>query len=339
MHSCLELPESGTAGRSTCCRIFRESEGARGVALAWFASVLQLSPHAERSHTVDSRTLGAINRRMHRRVVRRWAMSAYGALILPGTVLAQRDRLDGPIKLSAGENLTADSSRQKTLSVTTERIYGCGNYVIDAVLERRSDTIAVDVRGLTYPPNCTAEFAPATRGFTLAVPDGTYWVAVTRGHDVDRVRLTITADRMRIDASDGLRFIRPDTSTFWRVPLMSFMLYCGTPNEPELCADIAWWLERQAGIHELPIPSTGRMMFPLAMSTWRSEFHLYAYDADTALAPVRRCMHVVADAVAPAVGVSILIVTASGERMPATSQRANHEPHVPVTTRVTGSCR
>lgn len=243
------------------------------------------------------------------------------------------DPFYGPIKVAVSEPVMLGARPRMFLELETANHYSCSNLEIDARLQRSNDTISVTLHGLVPDNLCSPAFGPAHKVIPLGLSPGTYLLMISYENQMDRLQLFVSSTRLDLHSLGPTRFMQPDTASFWRPHPRSFLLSCGTPNVPELCADLAGWLERQSGIIRKPLPSTARIGFGRYAGTWHSDYRLYEYD-DEALERVRRCIGHVAAAVAEAVGVSINLQTAAGEIIKAWSKRANHEKHIDTPRRV-----
>jgi hypothetical protein len=247
----------------------------------------------------------------------------------------QGDPLRGPITLSV-EEFAADR-RGIMVSLATVGEYGCENTTIAAQQTRVADTIGITITGLVPNTTCADMMAPGRARIPLALAPGRYVVSVRRLSNVDRVGLVVTQSRLVVRRIEPLVFIQPDTSAFRRPTANSFFISCGTPNVPELCADLAAWLSRQPGIVRRPLSASDRIGFIRYGGTWYSDYQLYDYRDGKALRAVRHCMRQIADTLSAAVGADIELQTAEGEILRAWSHRAFHEPHIEVPRKVSGS--
>jgi hypothetical protein len=249
---------------------------------------------------------------------------------------AQRDD-SGRLRVSAIEPVLEGTLPRQSLQLTTERVYGCSNFRIDASLALVKDTIRIQVRGLAPQRLCDDSFGPAGVGLPLVLPEGTYPVQIRRDTSFETFVLQITPTRLQLHVSGATVLLLPDTTPFWRPPAQSFAFVCGTYNVPALCADIGGWIERQAGVQTIVFPAGGRIPFSLRASTHYEERRYYRYGDRFDLSTLRSCMQEVSRRVTAAVGVVIMIETASGEVMRAWSARAFHEPHIDTPLRATDS--
>lgn len=245
--------------------------------------------------------------------------------------------MEGPLRLSVSEPLGAPGRSRVTLTFITVGEYGCSNYGIALDQRRTGDTVALTVLRLVPEPMCDDALGPAHGLVTLPLRAGRYTLLLRRKAVEDRVELLVTDTTLALRPIGRLAFIAPDTSVFQRPAARSFFVSCGTPNVPELCADLAGWLARQRGIVRLPLAANRRIAFSRMGGARQSDYQLYGYSSSGALRAVRRCMRQLADTLKESVGAGVTLEMADGEVLHASSWRGFHEPHIEVPRRISGS--
>jgi hypothetical protein len=251
----------------------------------------------------------------------------------------QVDPLRETLRLTVDESVVEDGRPSIALSIATALEYPCANVRIDVRSRRARDTVAFTIVGLVDEIICLSAFAPAGVRVPMPVRPGRYVIAVTRGPVTDRMALTVTRARLVVRPLGTLAFIRPDTSEFLRPAAQSFLLTCGTSNVPELCTDLVDWVARQPGVVRRPLSDADRIGVPLYGGYGRTVNALFDYAGVRALAPVRRCMRLVADTLARSVGAGVTLQTAGGEVLRAWTRLSFDDPHLPVPLRISGAPR
>jgi hypothetical protein len=259
-------------------------------------------------------------------------------LVAPSESAAgQKNPLQGTILLSVDEPVREGERPSIELTLATLEEYPCSNFSIATSQRRRADTVNVTIVGLVPEQLCDDAFGPAHARLPLRLSPARYTLTISRGNEIDRLQLDVTASSLIVRPRGRLAFIRPDTSVFLRPAARSFLVSCGTPNIQELCDDLATWLASQPGIVRRQLAANDSIGFPRYGGYWHTDYQLYEYANYEALEPVRRCMRYVADTLAESVGAGITLQTANGEVMWAWSRRALHEPHIPVARKVSGT--
>jgi hypothetical protein len=262
-------------------------------------------------------------------------------IILVGTsqpAASQDDPLQGRIKLAVEEPAWEGRRPQIAVNLVTVGVYPCSSFMIAIRQRRTADTIALRILGLDpISSMCTKEIGPAFVRVPLTLSPGTYRLAITRGETTDRFDLSVTTTRLSLRVIGTPRFVQPDTSVYLRPIARTFLVSCGTPNVPELCADFFNWLAKQPGIVRRPLSADDKIGFGRHGGYRHDSYQLFEYADDGAISPVRQCMRHLADTLAQAVGAGVRVQTADGQVFRAWSGRSLHEAHIPVPRKISGT--
>jgi hypothetical protein len=253
------------------------------------------------------------------------------------TARAQEDPFQGAIRLSVSEPLGARKVSRVTVTLATVGEYRCANYNIVTRQSRIADTVVIALLRVSSDGWCTTAFGPAGGRIALPLGVGAHTLLLQRGETMDRVAVIVTPMRLMLRPVGTLAFIQLDTTVFRRPAARSFLVSCGTADVPELCEDFGRWLARQPGIVRRPLAPGERIAFSRQGGYWHNDYQLFGYTFNGALSSVRRCMRQMADTLRETVGAGVTLQTAEGEVLHAWSQRSNHEPHIPIPHKVSGS--
>jgi hypothetical protein len=264
-------------------------------------------------------------------------LTALAILIPTQRAGGQVDPVQGPLRILIEEPVVERSTPNIGIRIGTVGVYGCSDLTIATRQRFAKDTIGITILALNRADICSPAVGPAHAYVPLTLPQGDYVVAITRNRSTDLLRLRVSATRLALSAIGALAFVQPDTTILLRPAERSFLVSCGTPDVPSLCADIREWIARQPGIHHHPLAATDRSGFPRYGGYWHNDYQLFEYEREAVLNPLIRCMRQLADTLAQTVGAGIVLQTTNGQVLRAWSGRANHERHIPVPLRISGS--
>jgi hypothetical protein len=262
---------------------------------------------------------------------------AWGILFL--TLIDQARRSDvtlGPLRLKVVEEVSQGRVPPIEIRLRTLKEYGCSNLRIQGSVERHADTVVVRANGLVRERICDDAVGPATFAASIDLRDGRYLLSVNSEKHTDLFRLVVSKERLQLQqVSQTAQATTADTTSFWRAPKNSFVLYCGTyQHGPEVCHGIATWIEAQPGVPEFSFPQGGRLPYLMHMGTWYEEQHYYTYDSPNVLPKIRSCFRSINARVKEAVGINIAFQTQRGDILWATSARSKGDAHIDPPTRV-----
>ena len=173
------------------------------------------------------------------------------------------------------------------LSMETEKIYGCCNFIIDAFIHHLGSLLSVDIRGILQPDICLTALGPACLGHFLELEEGVYSLEFMDGLQKNVFELTVTQDSMTVaEASgSGLGFALPKYTVFWRYPRNSFAILCGMMNDTAwIYEDFISRLRAAVELQEIEFPAYGELGYPRAPQGHHvnhpARFFSYAEESD-----------------------------------------------------------
>jgi hypothetical protein len=265
------------------------------------------------------------------------ALMAMMVLLRAPAALGQTNPIQGPITLTAAENVVETTRPHMGLILATVGKYSCSNLRFAAPFHLSGDSILITIGDIESPGMCDEAFGPGYGYVHLALDPGSYTVAITRGQITDRGRLRVTKDRLMIQQLGELMFIQPDTVPLLRARARSFLVTCGAPSASDLCADIRQWIARQPGIYRVKISDSTKIAFPRYGGYGHADYDLFTYGDDEALRPLVRCMRFLSDTLTLAVGVGVTLQTANGSIYRAWSMRSYDQHHIAIPSKISGS--
>jgi hypothetical protein len=181
------------------------------------------------------------------------------------------DSSAGRIMFSVAESFADAAGRTHlVLRVGTERKIRC--YApLGGRVTTRGDTIIVDRWHLAITGICLDDADEAPSGaITLPLEEGRRVLAIAHVGAVDRYRLTVTSDAIRVAPIGTPRVsVLGDTTLLWRFPRNSLALTCGTgASTAWTCAEVEHLLADEPGLVPIEIPAGGRNPY----STWRGDY-------------------------------------------------------------------
>lgn len=216
-----------------------------------------------------------------------------GLLFLAGCTPRDIQSLEGRILFSVKESyreMEVGTEPSPYLSMETEKIYGCFNVSIVSGLRRSDARLNVDIEGIETPEICLTAFGPA-RGFNfLDLEDGDYSLEFRYGPLFrSAYELSISSEAITVaEASGGGGlFTKPKFTIWWRYPLNSFAVICGTTT------GTSWAFEDflgrlRSGVDLTPheFPAYGEIGYPRAWEGAQvnhpARYFLYESEADFA---------------------------------------------------------
>lgn len=167
-----------------------------------------------------------------------------------------------------------------TLQLTSDEIFPCFNYRIDAVPVAVGGRVDVYVDGVDLGDVCLTALGPASATLPLAAEEGTTTLRIVNGRVIDEAEVTVTEDAVRIRPVRADASVPADTLA-WRYPRRSFAAVCGTLVEDAgLCDAFDARLREALRLEEIPVPEAGRWPYPRQSSGHDDDAptRVYRYD-------------------------------------------------------------
>ena len=197
-----------------------------------------------------------------RRLLTLAALAAAAPLAAQRTI-APLDSTAGRIMFSVDESFADAAGRTRIrLNVQTEKAARC-YAALGARVTARGDTTVIDRWYLSAGDMCSESGDPASGTIQLPLEEGRKVLAIAHLGAVDRYRLTITGDAIRV-APIGLPRVSVlrDTTFLWRFPRNSLALRCTTGEHTAwTCAEVFHLLADDQDLVSIDIPGTGRNPF------------------------------------------------------------------------------
>lgn len=206
------------------------------------------------------------------------------------------------------------------LDMETEKVYPCFNYRILFDLDRGSAGLNVDIQGIEAPGICLTALGLARGDAFLDLQEGVYSLEFRyspRQRSIYQVSILDESVTVADLLVKGDQFTMPRFRVWWRYPVNSFAVICGTT------AEMAWVFEDflgrlQTGLELVPheFPPTGEVGFPRAPQGYQvnhpSSYFLYKNATDfSAAGEILR--EYVRDVVSGMPGVSIWLLNWKNE--------------------------
>jgi hypothetical protein len=150
-----------------------------------------------------------------------------------------------------------------TLTMTTEKSYSSLGYQIKIETFVSGGQIDLKILGIKPPEGARLPaFGPARAAKVLGLPEGTYNLNFYYKYAVDRYHLIVKADSLQV-ISTVPSFSEPEFALFWRYPMNSFVLLCGTTTETSwICDDFLFHLLKEVDLEEFHFPDYGEIPYP-----------------------------------------------------------------------------
>jgi hypothetical protein len=197
---------------------------------------------------------------MARRVLFLATLSVAPALAAQRTT-APLDATAGRIVFSVDESFADPTGHTRiVLHARTEKGARC-YATLGARVATRGDTITIDRWHLSAGDICLDDNSEPPSGI-IPVPleEGRHLLAIAHLGAVDRYRLTITSDAIRVAPIGTQRVsVLRDSTLLWRFPRNSLALRCDTGEHTAwMCAEVFHLLADEPGLVPIGIPPTGR---------------------------------------------------------------------------------
>jgi len=173
------------------------------------------------------------------------------------------------------------------LSMETEKIYGCMNFLIESQVKRLSaDGIRVDLLGIKEPEVCLTALGPATFTAVLDLEERSYDLLFVNGLSRDSYLLHVKPDVIQVeDQVTAGNITRPSITTYWRYPQDSFVYLCGTTEDTTwICDDFFNRLSAEIELEEFVFPDYGEICYPRSSEGYHydmpARYFIYQSEAD-----------------------------------------------------------
>ncbi|HEY8197582.1 MAG TPA: hypothetical protein VIG04_11410 [Gemmatimonadales bacterium] len=238
-------------------------------------------------------------------------------------------------RLTFGEGGVAGSPAR--LVLRTVRRFSCSGYHLDHDMQRAGfDTLLLNLHGVAAPHEaCPGPAGPATMSRELPTEPARKILLVSYGGRSDRLILEVSDSATTVKALDS-SLVQADERPRWRYPPNGFVLRCGDLEQARtLCSDAQAWVAQQPGISRISF-SQGAKNPPSPKPAIAPDAGIgfYSYDQVVYFERLRPCFGAIDKAIREAVGVFLTLEDWRGTRITANSQRASHERHIEVPSRM-----
>jgi hypothetical protein len=195
--------------------------------------------------------------------------------------------IEGTIKFNVEEgyvNPNYVSDPEIMLLLQSDKIYPCCNYSIEANIQLLDHTLRVDLLNIYKPEICLTAMGPARSRRRLVLPIGEFELQISLSQRIDRYRLIITEQSIRLDPIES-GFTSPVSTLTWRYPRNSFTYVCGTTTETAwICSEFYDSLLTIPNVTAYEFPDSGAIPYPDSSDGyWNNEpsrFFLYKMESD-----------------------------------------------------------
>jgi len=97
------------------------------------------------------------------------------------------------------------------ISLTSDKIYPCCNYIIDSDITKKSNSTLIDIRGIGIPRICATALGSAKASYGLKLEDGSYDLVLTYREHGRQIPLY---DMYKLTISDGTTHLESVSTSF-----------------------------------------------------------------------------------------------------------------------------
>jgi len=171
-----------------------------------------------------------------------------------------------------------------TLSIETNRLFGCANYTLDLDMKVEGEAISVAFLGVNEPDYCLTSTGPAYAYLPLPALGGDLSLSFSFSGKTDLYQASISDQSIEIAPRKG-RFSQRQEERLWRYPPRSFALVCDAEVwGEEVCSSFRSLLLTEINLVEISFPEGGKNPYPTdtkeAGRNWRAWYFQLGQEED-----------------------------------------------------------